>query len=110
MKTVDDLASLLYINSNVIRIYPYIFLHLLLVWARILKEQASKGGWVTLKNIHLCISWLPTLEKELEKLEKEVSETPGIRIQIETLCSIRALLVIITVIHCLFPTPPSFFS
>ena len=27
-----------------------------------LKSSSSNGDWLCLKNLHLCISWLPTLE------------------------------------------------
>ena len=33
-----------------------------------LKEAADGGYWICLKNIHLVISWLPTLEKEFRLL------------------------------------------
>ena len=29
----------------------------------LLKECSSRGEWLCLKNLHLVISWLPTLEK-----------------------------------------------
>jgi dynein heavy chain 2, cytosolic len=34
-----------------------------------LRQAASRGGWLCLKNLHLVISWLPSLEKELSSLE-----------------------------------------
>jgi dynein heavy chain 2 len=33
-----------------------------------LRSAAEKGNWLYLKNIHLVISFLPTLEKELRTL------------------------------------------
>ena len=34
-----------------------------------IRNAATKGHWVCLKNIHLVISWLPILEKELRTLK-----------------------------------------
>lgn len=34
-----------------------------------LRNTAAAGGWLCLKNLHLAISWLPTLEKELNFLK-----------------------------------------
>ena len=34
-----------------------------------LKESIEKGKWMTLKNIHLAFSWLPTLEKEIKLIK-----------------------------------------
>jgi dynein heavy chain 2, cytosolic len=34
-----------------------------------LREAAKKGDWLSLKNVHLVTSWLPTLEKELKNLD-----------------------------------------
>ena len=34
-----------------------------------LREAALGGGWLLLKNLHLVVSWLPTLEKELNSLK-----------------------------------------
>ena len=36
---------------------------------KVIKDSSSKGQWVTLKNIHLAFSWLPTLEKEIKSLK-----------------------------------------
>ena len=36
---------------------------------QLLHSCASSGDWLCLKNLHLVISWLPTLEKELNVLE-----------------------------------------
>ena len=36
--------------------------------SKVIKEAAEKGQWVTLKNIHLAFSWLPTLEKEIKSI------------------------------------------
>jgi dynein heavy chain 2 len=30
-----------------------------------LRRLAANGGWLCLQNVHLVISWLPELEKEL---------------------------------------------
>ena len=34
-----------------------------------LRRAAATGSWVCLKNLHLVVAWLPTLEKELSSLE-----------------------------------------
>ncbi|KAG2486208.1 hypothetical protein HYH03_015170 [Edaphochlamys debaryana] len=36
----------------------------------LLRESAKSGDWLVLKNVHLAVSWLPSLEKELLMLEK----------------------------------------
>ena len=36
---------------------------------KVIKDSSSKGQWVTLKNIHLAFSWLPTLEKEIKSIQ-----------------------------------------
>uniref|UniRef100_A0A1B6E6Z8 Cytoplasmic dynein 2 heavy chain 1 n=2 Tax=Clastoptera arizonana TaxID=38151 RepID=A0A1B6E6Z8_9HEMI len=36
-------------------------------------EAGTQGNWLCLKNLHLMISWLPTLEKELQNLEAHPS-------------------------------------
>lgn len=33
----------------------------------LLKQCSSRGEWLCLKNLHLVISWLPTLEKVKNK-------------------------------------------
>jgi len=35
---------------------------------QMLREAASKGFWLCFKNLHLVVSWLPSLEKELKGL------------------------------------------
>jgi dynein heavy chain 2 len=40
---------------------------------QMLREAARSGEWLCLKNIHLVIHWLPTLEKELYSLAKAPS-------------------------------------
>jgi dynein heavy chain 2 len=35
----------------------------------LLRSAASSGTWLCLKNLHLVVAWLPTLEKELSSLE-----------------------------------------
>ncbi|CAM9367763.1 unnamed protein product [Discosporangium mesarthrocarpum] len=35
----------------------------------LLRAAAQVGDWVCLKNLHLVVSWLPSLEKELSSLE-----------------------------------------
>jgi len=35
-----------------------------------LKEAAQKGFWICLKNLHLSVSWLPNLEKEIKNLKE----------------------------------------
>lgn len=32
---------------------------------QLLRECARSGDWLCLKNLHLAVSWLPTLEKEV---------------------------------------------
>jgi dynein heavy chain 2 len=34
-----------------------------------IRSTASRGGWLCLKNLHLVVAWLPTLEKELSTLK-----------------------------------------
>ena len=34
-----------------------------------LKSAASNGTWLCLKNLHLVVAWLPTLEKEISSLQ-----------------------------------------
>merc|ERR1719271_2306718 len=36
---------------------------------KLINESARVGDWVCLKNLHLVISWLPLLEKELKNLK-----------------------------------------
>ena len=36
----------------------------------LLRGAAASGTWLCLKNLHLVVSWLPTLEKELSSLER----------------------------------------
>jgi len=36
---------------------------------RVIQEAAKNGDWVCLKNLHLVISWVPLLEKEIKSLE-----------------------------------------
>lgn len=36
---------------------------------RLLREAAKVGDWICLKNLHLVISWVPLLEKEIKSLE-----------------------------------------
>ena len=35
---------------------------------RLMAEATAKGNWVCLQNCHLCVSWLPTLDRLLEEL------------------------------------------
>lgn len=37
---------------------------------KMLKESAQNGYWLILKNLHLMISWIPTLEKEFRSISK----------------------------------------
>ncbi len=34
-----------------------------------LRQAASEGQWVCLKNLHLMTFWIPVLEKELQAME-----------------------------------------
>ena len=36
---------------------------------RLLRSAAQNGSWLCLKNLHLVVAWLPTLEKELSSIE-----------------------------------------
>jgi len=36
---------------------------------RLLRDAAKVGDWICLKNLHLVISWVPLLEKEIKSLE-----------------------------------------
>lgn len=36
----------------------------------LLRECARNGEWLCLKNVHLAVSWLPSLEKEVYTLQK----------------------------------------
>jgi dynein heavy chain 2 len=36
---------------------------------RLLRDAAKAGDWVCLKNLHLVISWVPLLEKEIKSLQ-----------------------------------------
>ena len=38
---------------------------------QMLKECAHNGDWLCLKNLHLVVSWLPVLEKELNALQPQ---------------------------------------
>ncbi|XP_029458286.1 cytoplasmic dynein 2 heavy chain 1 [Rhinatrema bivittatum] len=38
-----------------------------------LRECAVNGEWLCLKNLHLVIAWLPTLEKELNTLQPKIN-------------------------------------
>lgn len=35
-----------------------------------LREASQKGYWICLKNLHLSVSWLPNLEKEIKNLKE----------------------------------------
>ncbi|CAK0888334.1 unnamed protein product [Prorocentrum cordatum] len=35
---------------------------------KMMQDGASRGFWVLLANCHLCIKWLPALEKEIDKI------------------------------------------
>jgi len=35
------------------------------------QDAATKGSWVCLQNCHLCISWMPTLERICEEFSEE---------------------------------------
>ena len=35
----------------------------------LLHQAATNGTWLCLKNLHLVVSWLPTLEKEISSLQ-----------------------------------------
>ena len=35
----------------------------------LVRQAATNGSWLCLKNLHLVVAWLPTLEKELAQLQ-----------------------------------------
>ena len=39
---------------------------------KMIKEQQARGGWVLLQNCHLCVSWLPELERIVEELNDNI--------------------------------------
>ncbi|RKO94668.1 hypothetical protein BDK51DRAFT_21975 [Blyttiomyces helicus] len=41
----------------------------------LLRECATKGGWLCLQNVHLVIGWLPALEKELSSISFAASSS-----------------------------------
>ena len=40
------------------------------VAVNLLRDCARSGDWLCLKNVHLAVSWLPSLEKEMYTLNK----------------------------------------
>ena len=38
---------------------------------RMIAEAQERGAWVLLQNCHLCVSWMPTLERIVESLDPE---------------------------------------
>eukprot|EP00792_Barthelona_sp_PAP020_P009043 TRINITY_DN3265_c0_g6_i1.p1 TRINITY_DN3265_c0_g6~~TRINITY_DN3265_c0_g6_i1.p1 ORF type:complete len:3839 (+),score=1299.73 TRINITY_DN3265_c0_g6_i1:669-11519(+) len=43
-------------------------------------EMSKTGGWVILENIHLTVKWLPYLEKEIERCQKDPNIHPDFRL------------------------------
>ncbi|TPX32194.1 hypothetical protein SmJEL517_g04664 [Synchytrium microbalum] len=41
---------------------------------KLLRDAASKGGWILLQNIHLVTSWIPSLMQELATLQGSLSK------------------------------------
>lgn len=39
---------------------------------RMLTEAQDRGSWVLLQNCHLCVSWMPILERKVEDLDPEL--------------------------------------
>ena len=52
---------------------------------RLMAEGTSKGNWVVLQNCHLCVSWLPTLDRLLEELRDAESISPDYRLWLTTM-------------------------
>ena len=48
---------------------------------KMLHDCSQNGDWLCLKNLHLLIAWLPTLEKEISALKKP---NPGFRLWLTT--------------------------
>lgn len=47
---------------------------------RYIRQACEQGGWVLLQNCHLCISWLPDLEKLCEELQSMDDINPTFRL------------------------------
>ena len=43
----------------------------------LLRDCARSGDWLCLKNVHLAVSWLPSLEKEVYTLQVRGAEGRG---------------------------------
>jgi hypothetical protein len=41
----------------------------------LLRQCATNGDWLCLKNVHLVVAWLPTFEKELNSLLPKAHES-----------------------------------
>jgi len=48
------------------------------------REGAAAGAWVCLKNVHLVVSWLPSLEKVLSSLPEDTPDTFRLWLTTET--------------------------
>jgi len=47
-----------------------------------LRDAASRGDWLCLKNLHLVVAWLPTLEKAIASMEGKMN--PSFRLWLTT--------------------------
>ena len=52
---------------------------------RLMAEGTQKGHWVCLQNCHLCVSWLPTLDRLLEQLREAESVSEDYRLWLTTM-------------------------
>jgi len=52
---------------------------------RLMSEGTAKGHWVCLQNCHLCVSWLPTLDRLLEELREAEGVSEDYRLWLTTM-------------------------
>ena len=56
-------TCIVYLVISIISIMTFLTCAIAVVFA------VANGGWLCLKNLHLVVAWLPTLEKELSSLK-----------------------------------------